>query len=168
MHHYKFAQLSAKDQLSYRIFEYELQIRLEGAKFDPYLTPVSQMNDFRISFSQMGSGAGIQPFKTAKDYDDFLKRMSGFVAWTDTAIANMKKGMKLGVVQPRVLMVKVIPQLKAVMTDSAKKSMFYNPIKNMPATFSVEDKNRLTDAYKNAIMNLINPTYKKLLDFIEK
>src|SRR5258706_6751933 len=168
MHHYTFAQLSAKDQLSYRIFEYELQNRLEGAKFDPYLTPVSQMSDFRISFSQMGSGAGIHPFKTVKDYDDFLKRMQGFVAWTDTAISNMKKGMKLGVVQPKVLMVKVIPQLKAVITDSAKKSMFYNPIKNMPSSFSVDDKNRLTAAYENAIMNLINPTYKKLLDFIEK
>src|SRR6185369_3045030 len=108
------------------------------------------------------------PFKTVKDYDDFLKRMQGFVAWSDTAISNMKKGMKLGVVQPKVLMVKVIPQLKAVITDSAKKSMFYNPIKNMPSTFSVDDKNRLTTAYENAIINLINPTYKKLLDFIEK
>ncbi len=168
LHHYTFTQLSSKDQLSYRIFEYELQNRLEGAKFDPYLTPVSQMSDFRISFSQMGSGAGVHPFKTVKDYDDFLKRMLGFAAWTDTAIANMKKGMKLGVVQPRVLMVKVIPQLKAVITDSTKKSMFYNPIKNMPATFSQEDKSRLTKEYEGAINNLINPTYKKLLDFIEK
>ncbi len=168
VHHYKFAQLSAKDQLSYRIFEYELQNRIEGAKYDPYLTPVSQMNDFRISFSQMGSGAGVHPFKTVKDYDDFLKRMPGFVSWADTAISNMKKGMKLGVVQPKVLMVKVIPQLKAVITDSARKSMFYTPIKNMPTTFSQEDKTRLTKAYESAIDNLINPTYKKLLDFIEK
>jgi uncharacterized protein (DUF885 family) len=165
---YNFAKLSTSDQLSYQIFEYELQNRLEGARFDTYLTPVSQMQDFRISFSQMGSGAGIHPFKTVKDYDDFLKRMNGFVAWTDTAISNMKKGMKLGVVQPRVLMVKVIPQLKAVITDSAKNSMFYKPITNMPTTFSSEDKARLSRAYENAINTLINPTYKKLLAFIEK
>jgi uncharacterized protein (DUF885 family) len=168
VHHYKYERLTRQDQLSYRIFEYELQNRIEGEKYDTYLTPVSQMQDFRISFSQMGSGAGVHPFKTVKDYDDFLKRMQGFVAWTDTAIANMKKGIKLGVVQPKVLMVKVIPQLKAVITDSAKKSMFYNPIKNIPSTFSVDDKNRLATAYENAIINLINPTYKKLLDFIEK
>ncbi len=168
LHHYTFAQLPTKDQLSYRIFEYELQNRIEGEKYDPYLTPVSQMFDFRISFSQMGSGAGVHPFKKVKDYDDFLKRMPGFVAWADTAIANMKKGMKLGVVQPRVLMVKVVPQLNAVLTDSAKKSMFYNPIKNMPATFSAEEKLRLGEAYENAITTLINPTYKKLIDFIEK
>src|SRR5258707_15522479 len=38
----------------------------------------------------------------------------------------------------------------------------------MPATFSQEDKTRLTKAYEDAINNLINPTYKKLMDFIEK
>src|SRR6516164_645750 len=53
LRHYDFAKLSDKDQLSYRIFEYELQNKLEGTKYDTYLTPVSQMNDFRISFSQM-------------------------------------------------------------------------------------------------------------------
>jgi uncharacterized protein (DUF885 family) len=168
LHHYSLNKLSDKDQLSYRIFEYELQNKTEATKYDTYLTPVSQMNDFRISFSQMGSGAGIHPFKTVKDYDDFLKRMNGFVAWTDTAISNMRKGMKLGIVQPKVVMVKVVPQIKNVMTDSAHKSMFYNPIKNIPASFSVEDKARLTKAYDKAIMNLINPSYKRLLDFIEK
>lgn len=168
LRHYDFANLSNKDQLSYRIFEYELKNRLEGSKYDTYLTPVSQMNDFRISFSQMGSGAGIHPFKTVKDYDDFLKRMNGFVAWTDTAIANMRKGMKLGVVQPKVVMVKVVPQLKTVMTDSAHKSMFYKPIQNLPTSFSPEDKSRLTNAYGEAIMTSINPAYKRLLDFIEK
>lgn len=168
LHRYDVTKLSNKDQLSYRIFEYELQNRTEASKYDTYLTPVSQMQDFRITFSQMGSGAGTHPFKTVKDYDDFLKRMNGFVAWADTAIANMRKGMKLGIVQPRVVMVKVIPQIKTVMTDSAHKSMFYKPIQNMPATFSTEDKSRLTKAYTQAITNLINPTYKRLLDFIEK
>jgi uncharacterized protein (DUF885 family) len=165
---YPIIKLSAKDRLSYDIFKYELQSNLEGMKYDTYLTPVSQMFDFRISFSQMGSGSGTHPFKTVKDYDDFLERMNGFVAWTDTAIANMKLGMKLGIVQPRVVMVKVIPQLKAVIVDTLNKSMFYNPIKNMPATFSAEDKERLTEAYTFAIRDLINPTYQRLLSFIEK
>src|SRR5258706_14895993 len=80
----------------------------------------------------------------------------------------MKKGMKLGVVQPGVFMLKVIPNLKPVITDPTNKGIFYNPIKNMPATFSQEDKSRLTKEYEGAINNLINPTYKKLLDFIEK
>src|SRR5215207_5825261 len=133
-------QLSPRDQLSYQIFEYTLKNSLEELQLTSYLIPVSQMRDFRISFSQMGSGSSTHPFKTVKDYDDFLKRINGFVAWADTAIANMKKGMKTGIVQPKVVMVKVIPQIKAVIVEDITTSMFYNPIKNMPETFSQEDK----------------------------
>jgi uncharacterized protein (DUF885 family) len=42
-----------------------------------------------------------------KDYDDFLKRIDGFVTWTDTAIANMRKGIALNRVQLRAVMEKV-------------------------------------------------------------
>lgn len=58
-----------------------------------YLTPMNQMGDFWLSFSQMRLGSGIHPFKLAKDLDDFLKRINGFVAQSDTDIANMRTGM---------------------------------------------------------------------------
>lgn len=160
--------LSARDQLSYQIFQYSLKNKLEELKLTSYLTPISQMRDYRLSFSQMGSGNSIHPFKTVKDYDDFLKRINAFVSITDTAIENMRKGMAIGKVQPRVIMEKVIPQIKAMLVDDATTSIFYNPIKNLPADFSAEDKQRLTTAYTNAINQQINPTYKRLLSFIEK
>lgn len=160
--------LSERDQLSYQIFDYQLKNSLEDLRFSKYLVPISQMRDFRISFSQMGSGSSTHPFKTVKDYDDFLKRINGFVSMTDTAIANMRKGMALGKVQPRVLMEKVVPQVKAMLTDDITKSLFYNPIKNLPADFSAEDKQRLTAAYTTAINQQIMPAYTRLLQFIEK
>ena len=55
--------LSSRDQLSYRIFEYNLKNKLDELKITSYLTPISQMRDFRISFSQMGSGSSTHPFK---------------------------------------------------------------------------------------------------------
>lgn len=161
------AKLSAKDRLSHSIFDYELNRNIEARRFNTHLTPVSQMFDFRISFSQMGTGSSTHPFKTVKDYDDFLKRIIGFVAWSDTAIANMRKGMAMGIVQPRVLMVKVVPQLKAVITPDVTASMFFKPVKNMPAEFSAEEKDRLTKAYRAAIEGSINPAYQRLLTFME-
>ena len=161
-------QLSPRDQLSYQIFEYTLKNSLEELQLTSYLIPVSQMRDFRISFSQMGSGSSVHPFKTVKDYDDFLKRISGFVSITDTAIENMRKGIAIGKVQPKVLIEKVVPQIKAMLVDDVTKSIFYNPIKNIPAGFSAEEKQRLTTAYTTAINQQINPAYNRLLSFIEK
>ncbi|MDQ3683229.1 MAG: DUF885 domain-containing protein [Bacteroidota bacterium] len=160
-------KLSTRDQLSYEIFKYDLDRSLARFQYTTYLVPVNQMGDFRLSFSQLGAGRGNHPFKTVKDYDDFLKRISGFVSITDTAITNMRKGIAANRVQPRITIEKVIPQIKAMLVDTISKSLFYNPIKNIPANFSAEDKQRLTTAYSNAIQQQIIPSYRKLLSFIE-
>ncbi len=160
-------QLAERDKLSYQIFRYDLERGLEGMQFTTYLTPMNQMGDFRLSFSQMGSGSSIHPFKSVNDYDDFLKRVNGFVAQTDTAIANMRKGLAQNQVQPRTVINKVIPQLKAMLVDDVTKSLFYTPVKNMPASFSADDKQRLTTAYTTAITQQIIPAYNRLYTFIQ-
>ena len=115
----------------------------------------------------MGSGRGVHPFKTVKDYDNFLSRMKGFQVWVDTAMANMRKGVKLGVVQPKVVMEKTLPQLDAMIVSDVKKSIFYQPILHMPASFDETERARLTRDYTQAIEQRIVPTYKKLHTFIK-
>ena len=130
------ATLSARDKLSYQIFSYDLERNLIRLLQPTYLTPLSQMGDFRISFSQLGAGSGNHPFKTVKDYEDFLKRINSFVAITDTAISNLRQGVIVKRVHPRIVVEKVIPQVKSMITDTVSKSLFYGPIRNLPAQFS--------------------------------
>ena len=160
-------QLGERDKLSYQILRYDLERNLEGMQFPTYLTPMNQMGDFRLQFSQMGSGSSIHPFKSVKDYDDFLKRAGGFVAQADTAIANMRKGLAQHYVQPRVVIGKVLPQIKAMLVDDVTKSLFYIPVKNMPASFSADEKQRLTAAYTTAITRQIIPAYNRLYTFLQ-
>jgi uncharacterized protein (DUF885 family) len=74
--------------------------------------------------------------------------------------------MAAGVVQPKALMVKVIPQLDAIIKDKPEDTLFWGPIKNMPTDFSAEDKARLTAAYRDMIGNEIIPAYRELRTFI--
>ena len=160
-------QLGERDKLNYQILRYDLTTNLAAMEFTDYLTPMSQMSDFRLSFSQMGSGSGIHPFKSVKDYDDFLRRINGFVAQTDTAIANMRTGMAQNYMQPKVVIGKVLPQLKGMLVDDVTKSLFYQPVQKMPATFSAGDKQRLTTAYTTAITEQIIPAYRRLYAFLQ-
>ena len=114
----------------------------------------------------MGSGKGIQPFKTVKDYDDFLKRLDGLVAWTDQAIANMREGVAKGYTLPRVLAERVLPQLEAHVVATPEESIFYGPVRDMPAQFPAADRERLTAAYRDAIATKAVPSYRKLLGFM--
>jgi uncharacterized protein (DUF885 family) len=160
------AGLSGQDLLSYRIFVEEQKQALEGEKFPNWMMPVNQMAS-TVSYAVMlGSGQVAQPFKTVKDYDNWLTRAGRIPVLVDTEIANMREGMKAGVVQPRVLMEKVVPQFDEILAAKAEDSQFWGPIKAMPADFPQADKDRLTAAYRALIAEQLLPSIKKQRDFI--
>jgi uncharacterized protein (DUF885 family) len=162
------AALLANDQLSYDLLLYECNVNLEGKKFSDHLMPISQIRSLTLTVAQLGSGTGNQPFKTVKDYDNWLSRLNGYLAWCDTAVVNMKKGMATGYTIPKLLAQKVVTQLDNFDHGPVQEILFYAPIKNIPADFSAEDKDRLTKAYSEIIETRIIPTHKKMKEFIEK
>ena len=161
------ARLSAEDKLSYDIFQYEMRSRLEGLRLGTWMLPFAQFYSLPTTLSQLGTGTGAQPFKTVKDYDNWLARVGRFPVWADSAIGNFRQGIKAAVVLPRVLVLKIVPQLQAQITADATKSLFYGPISRLPASFSDADKDRLTAAYQQAILAEVVPTYRKLADFLQ-
>ena len=159
-------KLQGQDLLSYEIFKTARERDIEGYRFPSYLLPLNQFYSAPNFFAQLGSGQGIQPFKTVKDYEDFLKRADGFVAWTDQAIINMREGVAKGYTQPRILMERVLPQLQAQIVDKPEDSLFWGPVRNMPTDFSQADRERLTAAYSAMISTKILPSYRRLHDFV--
>jgi uncharacterized protein (DUF885 family) len=101
-----------------------------------------------------------------KDYDNWLARAKEFTTWSDSAVVYFRKGMETGFVLPSVLVEKMLPQMDAMVVDDATKSLFYEPIKKMPESFSAEDKERLTKAYVSLINDDLVPSYKKLGAFL--
>ncbi|MDB5227784.1 MAG: hypothetical protein JWN78_1977 [Bacteroidota bacterium] len=164
---YDVSKLNADQLTSYNTLKWTLQIESEGLKFKTYLTPISQMWSLPLSFGQLGSGQGIQPFKTVKDYEDFLKRMAAFKVWCDTAVENMREGIAIGYTNPRLIIERTLPQMNSMAVGDVKLHLFYQPIKNMPASISAADKARLDTLYQKSIKEYIIPSYKKLYDFIK-
>jgi uncharacterized protein (DUF885 family) len=160
------AALPAEDQLSYDIFRTAREREIEGFRFPRHLLPLNQFYSTPNSFAQLGSGNGMQPFKTVQDYDNFLKRIDGFVQWTDQAIANMREGVTRGYVLPKILAERTLPQLQAHVVAQPEDSLYWGPIRNMPAAFPAADRERLTAAYRAAIASKIVPAYRRLHDYM--
>ena len=158
--------LPYQDQLSYDMFKLLREQSLEGQQYPSHLQPVSQYYMYTSGFARLGSGSGLHPFKTVKNYDDFLSRVDDFVTYIDQAMENMKEGAVQRIVQPRVLMLKALPQLELLITDEPEDSGFFTAIRNMPQDFGEDDRTRLTGAYKDAIANKIMPTFERLYNFI--
>lgn len=158
--------LAGQDRLSYDIFVRNQELSLEGARFPGELIPIDQMSSLHSFFAQMGSGQSIQPFQTEKNYRDWLSRATAGAAIFDQAIVNMREGVRRGITNPRILMEKVLPQLEAHFVDDPTKSVFYQPIVNMPESFSPALRQELTTAYTKMITETVVPSFRRLHDFI--
>ncbi|MGD9256567.1 MAG: DUF885 family protein, partial [Gammaproteobacteria bacterium] len=132
--------LDEEDRVSRAIFLWDRSVALEGLSFPSHLIPMNQFWSASNSFVQLGSGSSFHPFSTVQDYDNWLSRIDGFVDWVDQAIENMRQGMEQGVVLPRILVQKMIPQVAGVVVDSPEDSTFFQPIVNMPASFPAADR----------------------------
>lgn len=161
-------RLGTADRLSYDVFRHNLLACLERLEHDLHLLPVDQ-GGFNLiaTFPVWGAGNGPQPFRNVRDYDNFLNRISGFVEWMDTAIANMRRGMARGMVQPRSVMQEVLAQLAAMIVDDPKQSPFYQPIVNLPANIAAPERQRLAAAYEQAIRTQIIPAYRRMHAFVQ-
>ncbi len=158
--------LQGQDLLSYEIFVRDARASLAAERYPSWMMPISQYYNIGSIMAILGSGAGAQPFNTVQDYDTWSRRSLGIPELFDQAIDNMRQGMKAGVVQPRDLMEKVLPQLDAVIKPTAEESIFWSPIRTMPNTIPAEDKARISAEYKRMIELRIMPAYRALRGFI--
>ena len=158
--------LDGPDRISLEIFLRERERALKAERFPEHLIPIDQARGLLTTMPALGSGTNAQPFATVQDYDNWLRRLDGLVVWIDQAIVNMREGMAKGVVQPRPLMEKVVPQLDAMIVDDPTRSDYFKPIENFPADFSAADRERLTAAYTSMIRDELVPAYRRLRAFV--
>jgi uncharacterized protein (DUF885 family) len=160
--------LAADDALTRAIFIYGRELAVAGTRYPEELLPLHQMGSMPVYFARLGSGAGPHPFATTRDYDNFLARIDAFVEYCDQAIANMRLGITKGIVQPRIIVEKTIPQIAALAVDDAAESVFYESVADFPDAIGPADRARLEAAYRSAIEQKLLPAYARLADFLTK
>ena len=158
--------LTGEDRVSFDVFVRARRDALAEMEFPDWMIPINQFRNAANSFARLGSGGSSQPFETVADYDNFLSRISGFSEWSAQAIENMRMGIEAGVVQPRILMEKALPQLAAHVEEDPEASMFWRPVAAMPDTFPAAERTRLSEAYRKAITTQVVPAYRALHDFV--
>ncbi len=163
---YNDEDLSETDRMSKAVLKWECAINLERLTFREDLLPIDQFSSVNLIMGQFASGSSAQPFKTVKDYNNWIERLDGYLQWLDTAEKKMKEGIDSGYVLPKSLIIKILPQLKSITETDPGKQLFYSPIRNFPDSFTDQQKEVLTKAYTEMISNRIIPAYTKLLKFM--
>ena len=160
------ARLNDADRVTYETFKYALETSIEGFRYPSELLPVDQLFGRPVQFAVIGAGNDIHPFATVQDYDNFLSRMDGFVNWTEQAIANLRAGVAKGVVQPRVVIERTLPQLDALAVENPQDSVLWRPVLNLPAGLSVADRQRIVAAWQEKLGGSVLPALRRLHDYL--
>ena len=131
------------------------------------LMPLNQIFSQHLFMSQQASGMGFVPFKTVKDYEDWLKRIDDYIAFMDTAMVRMNEGMEEGIVLPAVITDKMIPQLNEFIESPYEEHLYYQPVLNFPESVGELDRERLTTDYQQMVVEKIIPKFRELKMYLE-
>ena len=151
-------QLTPAEQLDYDLFAREYEQQLATHPFKPWLYQINQ----RGGIQTLSETAEILPFRTVKDYEDWIARLQGVGTLVDQHIAMLDEAARDGRTQPRVIMERLTPQLALQVVDSPEKSPFYAPFRRFPDSIGAADRARLDAAGRAAIASSVLPAYKRL------
>ena len=151
-------QLTPAEQLDYDLFAREYEQQLATHPFKPWLYQINQ----RGGIQTLSETAEILPFRTVKDYEDWIARLQGVGTLADQHIAMLDEAAREGRTQPRVIMERLTPQLALQVVDSPEKSPFYAPFRRFPDSIGAADRARLDAAGRAAIASSVLPAYKRL------
>jgi uncharacterized protein (DUF885 family) len=158
--------LSPAAQADYDTLAWICENELDELKFPRHLLPINQMSSPHLAVPIWAGGTSAQPFKTVRDYENWLKRLDGFAEWCGDAVDRMREGISKGYVLPKALTEKVIPQLAKMTTGAVEEHLFYRPIQNIPGGIGDADRERLARAYADIIRHKIIPAYATLQAFM--
>jgi uncharacterized protein (DUF885 family) len=148
-----------QDQLSHDLLARTLEQRLANYSFKEYEMPLNQMSGPHLTLADLPNAV---PLDTVKQYDDYIARLRQVPRVFTQTEEVLRVGMKDNLMPVKFLLEKVPVQCQGIVAANP----FVNPTKKFPASFSAEDKQRLTKAIADAVNNEVLPAYKSFAAFV--
>ena len=156
------SKLSEDDQLNYDLYLHGIEKQIEGFQFLSYLIPIDQMGGIQIGFAGISN---YMPFNNVKDYENYLARMRAFPTKLDQTIDLMKRGVKVGWVPPKIILVSVPDQIKAQFEKLIEESPLFKPFNDFPESIPSEEQTRLIDEMISVLTEYVYPAYETLYSY---
>ena len=156
--------LSAQDKVSYDLFKWKYNDRLDSYRFHEYLFPLNQLGGIQTAGDIATQSLR---FTTLKDYQDWLKRLRTFGPYMDQTIALLQQGVDEQRVLPKVVADRIPQQIADNLVTDVEKSAFYAPFLKKPAQVQMDEAAwaKMQSDAKTAISGTILPAYQRLQSF---
>jgi uncharacterized protein (DUF885 family) len=162
--------LAGVDAIAYDAFRWQREMTLReyaSELSDVWVhLPLDHFDSWNVGFADWSSGSGIAPYRTPADYDNGLSRIDGFVRWLDLAVQRCREGIALGIVQPRVIVERMVAQFDHAIAEPMDTTPYTRPIRLWPASLPAAERERFTRAYTAAFQHQLKPAFGRTRDFL--
>jgi uncharacterized protein (DUF885 family) len=158
-------QLSADDRLNQNLLVRSLKVGIAGARFKNWEMPVTQMAGPHLEYAGLENE---MPFNNVRDYQNYLSRLRQLPTVFEQSIANMRLGMRDGLMPPRYLLEKVAEESTDVASKPLSQSLFTQPVRNFPSSVPAAERERLTREINEAVGNQVLPAYAHFAKFVKE
>ena len=152
-----------QEQLNKTLMVRRLREHIEASRFKDWEMPVDQFGGVHLSYAALPSAT---PFRTVKDYEDYLSRLRQMPRVFEQITADMQLGLSDGLMPPRYLLEKVAVQAQDIADKSPHDSPFTQPVFKFPAGLSEAEQTRLHDAILAAVKDEVAPAYARFAAFV--
>jgi uncharacterized protein (DUF885 family) len=168
-------RLSAQDRLSLEMMRGDLRLADEldavygdlpfgAARGDGWM-PVSPGWGPHTFYPMLAKAA---PFRTVRDYENWLERLRAMPRVLAQMTAVMEAGMKSGWVPPRAAMARVPSQLAVFAGEDVTATPLFEPFRRFPRDLPEGDRQRLEQSGRQILGERVRPAFAALKRFVEE
>ncbi|MBY0422888.1 MAG: DUF885 domain-containing protein [Parvularculaceae bacterium] len=157
------AGATESQKLSAEILRFILKHDIALAEFKVWRRPFLADSGFHQTLGQIVDQT---PFRTGKDYENYLARLVALPAYLDQNIANMRQGLAEGFTQPKAIMDGVLPSFDAQVTKAAAEHPLYEPFTRMPQSIPAKARAAFARRGAETLDKSVIPAFARLRDFM--
>ncbi|MGO3299423.1 MAG: DUF885 domain-containing protein [Pseudoalteromonas sp.] len=158
-------KLSEQNRINLTIIRAQVQNSVDEYVFNTHYMPLTSEYGFHSSLSFMINSPD---YKKPADYQVYLARLQQVPRFFTQNINWMKKGIEVGLTQPKAVLVGYQDSISAYIVDDVTKSEFYKPFLNNTAGLSESEFKDLQQQAKQTIRDKVLPAYKGYLSFFNE
>jgi uncharacterized protein (DUF885 family) len=151
--------MAETDRLSHELLERQLTRADVNYELKNYEMPINQQGGVHTSLADLPLSV---PLDSVQHYEDYIARLHQIPRVLKQTIEVLRAGEKDGLMPPKV----VVDQLPGQCEGIVAANPFLLPLKKFPASFSEEEKQRLTAAMTKAANEEVLPAYKEFAAFL--
>jgi uncharacterized protein (DUF885 family) len=156
--------LSGQEKTSRELLLRQFADDEEASGFKEWEMPVNQMEGIYATYPRLVTELS---FTSVKDYDDWIARLRAIPNAFDQVTTNMSVGMDDKRVPPKFLLEKALDNVKQLAGQKPDDSPLALPLKNIPASISAAEQERIKTEMLDVISKQVLPAYIRFAHFLE-